>query len=183
MRYLLLVFVTIASFNTAFAKKNKFTSQQEAVSVIQATTARYWEKLDIKDNKENVVKVTLQDGKLIFTQTATYVRPATIGRETFTETKVVTVEVDLTKAAVSPTVSNYTFLEQSKNAIHQVVAWNKTALDNSNTFIGMYTIPLDYPALIKNGAELERMKDAVRYLSKIYLPKPVNKKFSLRVGH
>ncbi|PQJ10524.1 hypothetical protein CJD36_011150 [Flavipsychrobacter stenotrophus] len=182
MRYILLLFVAVVSFNVASAKKVKFVSEQAAVGVIQNVSAKYWEKLEIKDNKGVVVKVSQQGSKLIFTETSTFVRPATIGRETFTETKVVTVEVDLAKAAATPTVSTIVFMEQTKNAIHQVLAWDKKALDNSNGYISMYTVPLDYPLLIKNSADLQQMKSAVRYLSTIYLPKSVKRKFSMKVG-
>ena len=183
IKSLIILAIGILYANQLSAKDAKFKTEQSAIDAIRIISTKYWDNLIIKDKTDTKVEVSLTGSKLIFVERSTYTRPANIGRESFSEEKKITTEIDLKYATVSNTLTTVMLVAHQPNSIHQVVAWTSKSLDNSNEFLAIYTVPLDYKELSKEVDDLQTIKNAISFLSKRYHPKEPRKKFSMKVGH
>jgi hypothetical protein len=176
-KIILSVLVLMVGFQPVRAEKIKFSSDQEAVDYINTACVKYWQKATLAEQTGVKVAVHQDNKHLIIDEKSTFARPAQYGREAYTETKDVTITIDLSKVKLSRTFTNIILSETQSNAITVATVWSTKSIDNKTEHPVVYTLPLVYD---KRETELEipRLSTAFRYLVTRYNPSEKKKSFS-----
>lgn len=177
-RIILSLLALMVWLQPAQAAKIKFNNDQEAVEYIRTTCIKYWLKATLPEQTNVVVTVNQQDKKLVIEEKSTFNRPAQYGREAFSETKDVTITIDLTGVKLTRTFTNIQLGETQKNAITVATVWTTKSVDNKTEHPVVYTLPLTYDKQ-ETALEIPKLSAAYRYLIVKYNPTEKKKKYKI----